>query len=254
MAFDIFINPTSGRAGDTLTITLAAYSPGVTQFNTPYNSNVVTFNGVIADILEGTAEELKVIIPPSAISGGIIVETFTYGISNTYSFTVIFDDETFEERKKEPYVKGLINQKVRTLGYDDVGTAIYNRDLSYSNFVEIHDENSIIQNVFTIILTQKGERLFNPNFGTDLNALLFELIVDPEIFEDEIMKQIVSALELYEPRAGIIREQSFVIVSADGNYVNAVLALLVPSGSIREIGVTLKSVRNETSKASFEPV
>jgi|TARA_R100000030_G_scaffold68448_1_gene52244 hypothetical protein len=62
-------------------------------------------------------------------------------------------------------------------------------------------------NLVNYLLTNKGERVFNPNFGADLRNLLFENIV--ESTQDDIKTQIQDAIGLYFPTVEI-KEIEFV--------------------------------------------
>lgn len=61
------------------------------------------------------------------------------------------------------------------------------------------NENAVIASVRNVILTQFGERRFNPLFGTNIRGLLF----DPadEITASAIRNEILVAIENFEPRA-----------------------------------------------------
>ena len=240
MTLVISITPPSGKIGDLVEITATT---GV--FTYPeFNKNVVTFNGLAIDIIariikSNSNTSLWVIIPPDAITGDVIVET-REGESASLNFEVIYKDVLFEQETK-PYAKAVINNKVKTVGISEFNAPIYNKDLSYSNFVEIFDENSLLQNVYSIILTQKGERMFS-DFGTTIEQKLFSVIDDPDNFKSSLMNEIITAVNTYEPRVVVVEEQSFVII--DGENVNLILALLMPAGNVKELGITLKSVTN----------
>ena len=61
------------------------------------------------------------------------------------------------------------------------------------------NENSVKQSIKNLILTNFGERLFNPLFGSDVNRTLFEMnyVEDLDILEQRIRLSI----ENFEPRA-----------------------------------------------------
>jgi phage baseplate assembly protein W len=63
------------------------------------------------------------------------------------------------------------------------------------------NENSVKEAIKNILLTDRGERLFQPLVGSDIRALLFENVspVTSIIMRDRIQ----SALEAYEPRCGL---------------------------------------------------
>ena len=68
-------------------------------------------------------------------------------------------------------------------------------------------------NLVNYLLTNKRERVFNPNFGADLRSLLFENIVDST--QDDIKVQIQDAIGLFFPTVEI-KEIEF-INEADRN-------------------------------------
>ena len=62
-------------------------------------------------------------------------------------------------------------------------------------------QNAVQADLVNLILTQKGERLGNPNFGTNLHALLFEPNV--EDLEGKVQDEIEKAIALYQIPGGI---------------------------------------------------
>lgn len=239
------LDPVSAKIGESVTITAATG-----EFNTNINKNVVTFNGVVANILSGTTTELIVVVPPLADNGYVKVETFSVSQSATSQdpFIVIYDDEAFSDNiiTPDPYHKGYINNRVKTLYTDPSPDARYNRDFSYSNFVEIVDENSMVQNFLSIILTSPLERMWEPELGSSIPNMPFQLISnDSSYLETEIFNEVDRLLRRHEKRVTLIREDSIVQVDPDTNRINVVFAIRVPTGEVKEIGVTLGQVRNE---------
>jgi len=77
------------------------------------------------------------------------------------------------------------------------------------------NENAIKESIKNIVLTNKGERLFQPQFGCDLNKLLFDSAT-PQTFD--LIKTVVSdAIEQYEPRCDLLGVD--VIGDIDSNQV-----------------------------------
>lgn len=64
------------------------------------------------------------------------------------------------------------------------------------------DEAAIKQSIVNLLLTVKGERLFNANLGSSISSLLFE----PLDFGTAslISSEIESTLNLYEPRINVL--------------------------------------------------
>ena len=61
-------------------------------------------------------------------------------------------------------------------------------------------------NMINYLLTNRGERVFRPNFGADLRALLFENIVDSEI--DDLRSVIQSDISRFFPNV-VVKELQF---------------------------------------------
>ncbi len=72
----------------------------------------------------------------------------------------------------------------------------------------VTDVESVYQAIHNILATKKGERIFNPEFGTDLDESLFELM--DEITAEEVFMALVSAIERWEDRLSLIYAKSSV--------------------------------------------
>jgi phage baseplate assembly protein W len=66
-------------------------------------------------------------------------------------------------------------------------------------FTSIEQAKSNLKN---LLLTAKGERVMQPNFGSGLRSLLFEQM-DDEKFEDKIQQTIITAVEFWLPYINI---------------------------------------------------
>jgi phage baseplate assembly protein W len=65
----------------------------------------------------------------------------------------------------------------------------------------VEDLEAIHQSINTIISTRKGERMFLPEFGLDIDEYLFDLM--DELTLVKLMDSVVFAIETYEPRVSI---------------------------------------------------
>ena len=79
--------------------------------------------------------------------------------------------------------------------------------------------DQIKANLINYLLTNKGERVFNPNFGADLRNLLFENIVDST--QDDIIVIISDYIRLFFPTV-IVKEIKFVN-DPDRNTINFIM-------------------------------
>ena len=66
-------------------------------------------------------------------------------------------------------------------------------NVSYTNV------DQVLSNLKNLLLTQKGERIMQPEFGTDLQYYLFEQITDELTFKEQLLGEIRSALGMWMP-------------------------------------------------------
>ena len=85
-------------------------------------------------------------------------------------------------------------------------------------------------NLIKYLLTNKGERVFNPFFGADLRNLLFENIV--EATQDDLLVMIQDNIGLYFPTV-VIKEIKF-DNDVDRNTVNFVLTYQIENFGIED--------------------
>lgn len=222
-------NPVIQKIGNSITITA---SLGTFDNLIPSN-NTIYFGNIIADVEDDSIvilpTTITVNVPNGTSSCNVHVQTST-DVSNEVPLEIPYEDEVF------------INEHFKSKGKFNSGpgrTPIYNRDLSITGFSEIVDENSIIQNVYNILLTRPGERFFNQNFGCAIHNRVFDLIGSDSLSEKEVLNIINDALTTYEPRAILIKDQSFIDIKEDNNAIDIVLAIRIPSGIIREIAISI---------------
>lgn len=85
--------------------------------------------------------------------------------------------------------------------YQDLFTKIlFERDTKDASLIE--NEDAVKQAIINIILTNVGERLYNPTFGSEINKMLFENATPQTT--STLINLIRSAIENYEPRANLI--------------------------------------------------
>lgn len=97
-------------------------------------------------------------------------------------------------------------------GFKDISMTFQVNPLS-SDLIALKNENAIARSVRNIIFTVPGEKVFDPDFGTDINASLFELL--DETSAVVIKDQIKYSLETYEPR--ILLLDVIVVPDFEGN-------------------------------------
>lgn len=65
--------------------------------------------------------------------------------------------------------------------------------------VSYTDVDQVLTNLRNLLSTRKGERIMQPDFGTDLHYYLFEQISDETTFKEALLGEIRSALEYWMP-------------------------------------------------------
>lgn len=86
-------------------------------------------------------------------------------------------------------------------GFKDVSMTFQVNPLS-NDLIVLKNENAIARSVRNIVFTIPGEKMFNPDFGTNINNSLFELLDDTSA--TVIKDQIEYSLTTFEPRISII--------------------------------------------------
>jgi phage baseplate assembly protein W len=98
--------------------------------------------------------------------------------------------------------------------FKDMTQSLVNADLARKI-----DENSVKESIRNLILTNRGERLFQPDVGCDIRQLLFENIsADTIIIAKELIR---TTIENYEPRCSIIGID--ILASIDSNDVGIII-------------------------------
>jgi phage baseplate assembly protein W len=102
------------------------------------------------------------------------------------------------------------------------------------------DEDAIKGAIRNILRTRKGEKLFNPLFGSDVENILFELITPfTRIMASKLLKQ---ELERWEPRITVTN----VVVDDQPDFmggVNITIAFVINEKPNQIIQVTVKLER-----------
>lgn len=97
------------------------------------------------------------------------------------------------------------------------------------------NEESIKESIKNLLLTDKGERFYRPNLGSDIRKLLFDnLTLDTIVIAEEMIK---STIRSYEPRCDLIDVD--VTSSIDDNTLYATVIFSVTN---REDPITLTVV------------
>jgi phage baseplate assembly protein W len=120
---------------------------------------------------------------------------------------------------------------------------------SYTN------RTQVFSNLKNLLLTSKGERYMQPDFGTDLKFILFENINSEDEFIDKIKSEISSAISTWMPYVVIQRVDVNINMSEDGrvdDYNHAVSVQLLVSISGTNIYLPIQIFISDTGNLTIE--
>jgi phage baseplate assembly protein W len=108
------------------------------------------------------------------------------------------------------------------------------------DLVRIKNEQSIKQSIKNIVLTNFGERLFQPTIGSNVNSALFE--PNDVILQENLKLTIRSAIVFHEPRAQILEVEVFSFPEEDRVSINIYFSI-INSTVIQNVNLILRRVR-----------
>ncbi len=94
--------------------------------------------------------------------------------------------------------KSIISSQTRT--YSDIDLKFAKK--TTGDIFKKTNAAAVKQSIKNILMTNETEKPFDPEFGGNLQAMLFSL--DTDIDEDDIKDMIISSVSAEEPRASII--------------------------------------------------
>lgn len=141
-------------------------------------------------------------------------------------------------------------KKVRK--YSDFDLTLTARTMTDGDIFKKTDVAAVKQAIKTLILTNRFEKPYRPEFGSDLRGLLFELADDTT--GDEILSRVKEQIQTYEPRVAITNLK--VTATPDYNTVSVVLEFrVIATGIIDILKVTLGSAMDcDPGFMAVEPV
>lgn len=126
----------------------------------------------------------------------------------------------------------------RKTQYSDIDLLFTNK-ISGDIFKKV-DAAAVKQSIKTIVRTGRLEKPFQPDFGSNLGGMLFELADNG--LEDEVEERITESIRVYEPRAREVTTK--VIAQPDQNSLSVTIQFKVGSMSEPElINTTIARLR-----------
>lgn len=128
-------------------------------------------------------------------------------------------------------------QKTNVVYQDFLPQALFNNFTSDINLVK--NEDSVKQAILNLMQTRVGEKPFNPNYGSEINKLLFENFTPQTTAV--LIDLIKSAIDNFEPRARLID-----VVASPREEENAYAISIIFSVINKTEPVTLEFLLNRT--------
>ena len=126
----------------------------------------------------------------------------------------------------------------RTTSYTDIDLTFTNK--SNGEIFKKTDAASVKQAVRNLLMTNKGEKPFNPHYGGNLNDFLFSLSEDMDNIEIE--NAVALAIDAQEPRAAVRGVQ--VLLKGDYNSIHVLVQFqVVNTLEIAELNLELTRLR-----------
>tara|TARA_R110002126_G_scaffold58818_2_gene154987 strand:+ start:1147 stop:1566 length:420 start_codon:yes stop_codon:yes gene_type:complete len=102
------------------------------------------------------------------------------------------------------------------------------------------NEKAVTRSIRNLIMTNRGERLYQPNIGSDIRSILFEPM--SSFTSNNLNRFIQETIDQYEPRAKVIT----IKINAQeqhNRYVVTIIYMLINRPDPISVNVTLQRVR-----------
>jgi len=103
-------------------------------------------------------------------------------------------------------------------GYKDLSMSFKSNPLT-DDLIGLKNESAIARSVKNLVFTQKGEKFFDPDFGSEVSASLFENI--DEVTAITIQDDIEYMITTHEPRVNVINVEA--LPNYDNNQFDVVI-------------------------------
>ena len=107
-------------------------------------------------------------------------------------------------------------------GFKDLSMSFRSNPLN-DDLIGLKNESAIARSIKNLVFMQKGEKFFDPDFGSELSASLFENIDDVTALT--MRDYIDYMIKTYEPRVDLINVE--IIPNYDNNQMDAVIVYAI---------------------------
>ena len=104
-------------------------------------------------------------------------------------------------------------------GFRDISMTFAKHPLT-NDLIALKNTNAIQRSLKNIIFTYPGEKFFDPEFGSKVSRMLFEIITP--LTANRIKREIEYSIDRYEPRVSLTKVK--VIPNYDSNEFNVLIA------------------------------
>jgi len=109
-------------------------------------------------------------------------------------------------------------QQRTSVGFKDISMSFQKNPLTNDLIVQLN-ANAIAQSIKNLVLTDPGERFFNPDLGTGISQTLFENI--DIISASQVQVYVENTIRNYEPRVRL--EEVIIVPDYDGSLFNVTM-------------------------------
>ncbi len=103
-------------------------------------------------------------------------------------------------------------------GYKDLSMSFKSNPLT-DDLIGLKNESAIARSIRNLVFTQKGEKFFDPNFGSEASSSLFENI--DEVTAISIQNDIEYMINTHEPRVEVLNVEA--LPNFDNNQFDVVI-------------------------------
>jgi len=104
-------------------------------------------------------------------------------------------------------------------GFRDISMTFAKHPLT-NDLIALKNTNAIQRSLKNIVFTYPGEKFFDPEFGSKVSRMLFEIITP--LTANRIKREIEYSIDRYEPRVSLTKVK--VIPNYDNNEFNVLIA------------------------------
>jgi len=123
--------------------------------------------------------------------------------------------------------------------YSDILTNLNSHPVS-KDVLRFVNENAVIRSIKNLVLTDRGERLYQPNIGSSIKKLLFEPMIESTA---ELISQFIQdTINTHEPRAKVL-DISVVPDYNNNLYAVTLVFMIINKEDPVTLNITLDRVR-----------